>query len=154
MAARMTRRQAIGLMGAGGLLAAVEVGCGGRLAATAAEAPPGGQALDGAFENGKYALPKLPYALRHNATTYLNTYHEYVGYGTEAEDVARIIVEAELLSKLRYRVESAFMFHPHLIDISHLQTIIAAMKAQRWQFPPLSAIVAHPHIVTEECFGE
>ncbi len=51
-------------MGAGGLLAAVEAGCGGRLAAAAAEASAasGGAALDGAFENGKYTLPKLPYA--------------------------------------------------------------------------------------------
>jgi len=49
-------------MGAGGLLAAVEAGCGGRLAAAAAEAPAGGPALDGAFESGKYTLPKLPYA--------------------------------------------------------------------------------------------
>lgn len=65
MSAKMTRRDAMRLLGVGGLLAATELGCGpgGVVAGTAAAAPSPGGGLSGAFVAGKYALPDLPYAL-------------------------------------------------------------------------------------------
>jgi Fe-Mn family superoxide dismutase len=64
MEPRLSRRDAVKLVGAGTLLAAVELGCGPSSSAmgAAAGAAGGGEALGGAFEDGRYALPKLPYA--------------------------------------------------------------------------------------------
>ena len=58
MAAEMTRRDAMKLLGTGTLVAAAG-GCGSVLAAEASGA---GLALPGTFQAGKYVLPKLPYA--------------------------------------------------------------------------------------------
>ena len=58
MAAEMTRRDAIKLFGTGTLVAAA----GGCASALTAEAGAAGLTLPGAFQAGKYVLPKLPYA--------------------------------------------------------------------------------------------
>ncbi len=89
MSARMTRRDAMRLVGMGGLVAATELGCGpgGALVATAMAAEAlGGTGLGGAYEGGQYVLPKLPYAYDalepHLGARTLQTHHDkhHAGY--------------------------------------------------------------------------
>jgi Fe-Mn family superoxide dismutase len=60
MSQGITRRDVLHLAGAGVGLAALNAGCGGALAAT--DAAPAGLALPDAYADGRYTLPKLPYA--------------------------------------------------------------------------------------------
>jgi hypothetical protein len=86
-------------------------------------------------------FPFLPYVVTRSEATFLNPYHEYVGLGREPEDVARILAEAALLSSLRHEVESAFFFHAHLIELTHLERIVEGLKGQGWEFPPVRTLL-------------
>lgn len=84
----------------------------------------------------RFDLAQMPYPAETNLSTYIGT---PLGYVQSDVDVSRIVTQAQLLAGLKYGAVASFFYHPFL-GVERLRAIIAAMKAQGWQFQFVSTL--------------